>query len=155
MERYSVNNHPNEEGASPMRVSQMKRHWGCLAPRSKFSLLVATYLRDDYKIIALLWLAFALRLYRLDAQSIWWDEGISLHLANSSLAEIVSDRAANIHPPLYFFALKGWVALAGSSAFGARFFSVGASLLQVALVFGVARRWFGRPTAWIDRKSVV
>jgi hypothetical protein len=48
-------------------------------------------------------LAFALRLYRLDGQSIWVDEGISLHLANSSLIEIVANRAANIHPPLYFF----------------------------------------------------
>ena len=50
-------------------------------------------------------LAFALRLYRLDGQSIWVDEGISLHLATSSLAEIIANRAANIHPPLYFFLL--------------------------------------------------
>lgn len=95
----------------------------------------------------LLLLALALRLYRLDVQSIWWDEGISLHLATSSPAEIVADRAANIHPPLYFFLLKGWVALTGSSAFSARFLSALASLLQVAVVYAVARRWLGRPTA--------
>ncbi|MBL7065380.1 MAG: glycosyltransferase family 39 protein [Anaerolineae bacterium] len=92
-------------------------------------------------------IAFALRLYRLDAQSIWIDEGISLHLATSSLAEIIANRAANIHPPLYFFLLKGWVTLAGDSIFSARFFSAMMSLLQVVAVYAVARRWLGRPTA--------
>jgi len=57
-----------------------------------------------FLLLPLLLLAFALRLYRLDAQSIWIDEGISLHLAISSPGEIIADRAANVHPPLYFFA---------------------------------------------------
>ncbi|MEE9618287.1 MAG: glycosyltransferase family 39 protein, partial [Anaerolineae bacterium] len=94
-------------------------------------------------------LAFALRLYRLDGQSIWVDEGISLHLATSSLVEIIANRAANIHPPLYFFLLKGWMTLAGNSIFSARFLSAMASLLQVAAVYAIARRWLGRPTALI------
>jgi mannosyltransferase len=100
-------------------------------------------------VIGLLLLAFALRLYRLDFQSIWVDEGISLHLALSSPAEIVADRAANIHPPLYFFLLKGWVTLAGASIFSARFLSALASFLQVTAVYAVARRWLGRPAARI------
>jgi mannosyltransferase len=93
--------------------------------------------------------AFALRIYRLDAQSIWVDEGISLHLATSSLAEIVANRAANIHPPLYFFLLKGWVALTGVNIYSARLLSAMASLLQVAVIYAVVRRWMGRPTARI------
>ncbi|MDY6877774.1 MAG: glycosyltransferase family 39 protein [Chloroflexota bacterium] len=92
-------------------------------------------------------LAFALRLYRLNGQSIWVDEGISLHLATSSLAEIIANRAANIHPPLYFFLLKGWVTLAGTSIFSVRFFSALASLLQMAAIYTIARRWLGQPTA--------
>lgn len=99
--------------------------------------------------IGILLLAFALRLYRLDVQSIWVDEGISLHLATSSLAEIIADRAANIHPPLYFFLLKGWVALVGTDVFCARFLSALASLLQVVAVHAVGRRWLGHPTARI------
>ena len=92
-------------------------------------------------IVGLLLVAFALRLYRLDAQSLWWDEGISLHLATSSLGEIVRDRLNNIHPPLYFFILKGWLALVGVSAFTGRYLSALASLAQVALVFAAARAW--------------
>ena len=69
--------------------------------------------RSYWLLTAVLLAAFALRIFRLDWQSLWWDEGISLHLAASSLAEIVRDRAANIHPPLYYFVLKAWVAVVG------------------------------------------
>jgi len=50
-------------------------------------------------------IAFALRLYRIDYQSIWRDEGVSLHLAASSIPVILADRAGNVHPPLYFILL--------------------------------------------------
>jgi 4-amino-4-deoxy-L-arabinose transferase-like glycosyltransferase len=98
-------------------------------------------IRSRRSLAALLLLllgAYALRLYRLDAQSLWWDEGISLHLATSSAADIVRDRLNNIHPPLYFFLLKGWLALVGVSPFTGRYLSVVAGLLQVALVFAAA-----------------
>ena len=91
--------------------------------------------------------AFALRLFRLDWQSLWWDEGISLHLATSPLVAVLADRLDNIHPPLYFLLLKGWLALTGVSVFTARYFSVLASWLQVALLYAVARRWLARETA--------
>ena len=99
--------------------------------------------------IGLLLFAFALRLYRLDGQSIWVDEGISLHLVTSSLPEMLASLAGEVHPPLYFLLLKVWVALAGASVFSTRFFSVLASILQVVAVYAVARRWLGRSTARI------
>lgn len=102
-----------------------------------------------FLLLPLLLLAFALRLYRLDAQSIWIDEGISLHLAISSPGEIIADRAANVHPPLYFLLLKGWVILVGPAIFPARFFSVIFSLLQVPAIYAVARRRLGQRAGWI------
>jgi hypothetical protein len=95
-------------------------------------------------LVALLLAAYALRVAGLDAQSIWWDEGISLHLATSDVGEIVLDRLNNIHPPLYFIALKGWLALVGVSPFTGRSFSLFASLFQVALVFATVRVMAGR-----------
>ncbi|MCB8945041.1 MAG: glycosyltransferase family 39 protein [Ardenticatenaceae bacterium] len=100
-------------------------------------------------LLPLLLLAFALRLFRLDAQSLWWDEGISLHLATSSIRDIIADRAANIHPPLYFFALKGWLQLVGVSPFTARYLSLLASWLQVAAVYALTRHWFNKKIALI------
>lgn len=100
-------------------------------------------------LIGIMLFAFALRLFRLDAQSIWWDEGISLHLATSPLPVLLTDRLNNIHPPLYFILLKGWTTLVGVSPFAARYLSVLAGWLQVALVFALLRRWFGLRTALV------
>lgn len=103
-----------------------------------------------FLLVGVLWLAFGLRLFHLAGQSLWWDEGISLHLATSSLAEITANRVVNIHPPLYFWGLKGWVALLGVSAFSGRLLSVFASLWQLPLVYALARRWAGNGrTAWV------
>ena len=86
------------------------------------------------------WLAFAVTVLTLQVQSIWWDEGISLHLATLSWSEIVADRAANIHPPLYFFLLKAWTALTGATAFSGRYLSA----LAFALLPAAAARFVGR-----------
>ncbi len=95
-------------------------------------------------LVLLLLLAYALRLFRLDFQSIWWDEGISLHLATSSLSEIARDRLDNIHPPLYFLVLKGWLGLTGVTAFTGRYLSVLAAMVQVPLVFAFTRYLMAR-----------
>jgi 4-amino-4-deoxy-L-arabinose transferase-like glycosyltransferase len=95
-------------------------------------------------LLPLLLFAFALRLYRLDAQSIWWDEAISVYLSTSTLAEIVVNRAGNLHPPLYFLLLKGWVALAGTSPFSVRFLSAWSNTLLIPGLYVFGRRWLGR-----------
>lgn len=85
-------------------------------------------------------LLYALLTLTLNAQSLWWDEGISLHLATSSWAEIVRDRAANIHPPLYFFLLKLWVAAVGATPFAARYSSVLCATLLPSAAYAFLRR---------------
>ncbi|HRQ37706.1 MAG TPA: hypothetical protein PLD25_07310 [Chloroflexota bacterium] len=113
-------------------------------PITDYGLRITDY-RLRMTLSALLLLAFALRLHALASQSIWWDEGISLNLARSPLPTILADRLNNIHPPLYFILLKGWVALTGLNAFSGRYFSTLASLLQVAAAYAVCRRWFRYP----------
>ncbi len=98
---------------------------------------------------AIFLLSFALHLYLLDGQPIWWDEGISIHLARSSLSAILADRAGNLHPPLYFFLLKGWVMLAGDSPFSVRFLSALFATLLVPAMTAFARRWLGRPAGLV------
>ncbi|MCL4266555.1 MAG: hypothetical protein KJ069_25395 [Anaerolineae bacterium] len=107
--------------------------------------LCITHHASRITLLTLLLIAFALRLHTLESQSIWWDEGISLNLARSPLPTILADRLNNIHPPLYFIILKGWVALTGLNAFSARYLSTLASLLQVAAVYAVCRRWLRNP----------
>jgi 4-amino-4-deoxy-L-arabinose transferase-like glycosyltransferase len=91
-------------------------------------------------------IAFALRLYRLDYQSIWRDEGVSLHLAASSISAILANRAGDVHPPLYFILLHFWTKLAGFSELSARFFSLFFGLLLVPSLYCVVRKIFGAGT---------
>jgi len=63
----------------------------------------------------LLVLAAALRFYRLDAQSLWNDEGTSVALAQRDLATIARHASYDIHPPLYYYLLHGWISVAGTS----------------------------------------
>jgi len=91
--------------------------------------------------------AFALRLYRIDYQSIWRDEGVSLHLAASSIPAILADRASGVHPPLYFILLHFWTGLAGFSELSARFFSLIFGVLLVPSLYYVVRKVFDVKTA--------
>ncbi len=82
--------------------------------------------------------AFALRAYRLDAQSLWNDEGTSIALASLNLEAIVAGAARDIHPPLYYVLLSNWLMVSGNSEFAARFLSVIAGTLVVAFIFRIA-----------------
>ena len=53
-------------------------------------------------------LAAALRWFRIDAQSLWYDEGISAHQLTRSFPDIVGAAALDTHPPLYYETLKAW-----------------------------------------------
>ena len=93
-------------------------------------------------IAAILLLAFALRLYRLGDQSIWYDEGVSIHLAQKGLAALTAHTAGDIHPPLYYYLLHFWIRAAGSSEFAVAFLSLGFGLLLVPLVYGISRHLY-------------
>ncbi len=88
-------------------------------------------------------LALGLRVYRLDGQSLWYDEGNSVALAQRDVATIVSSAAADIHPPLYYLLLHVWVRFVGVSDVGVRSLSALVGVLTVLVVFAIGRRWFG------------
>jgi mannosyltransferase len=48
--------------------------------------------------------------------------------------------------PLYFFLLRGWVAITGTSEYAMRFFSLAFGVLSVPLVYALGRRLFNRQT---------
>jgi 4-amino-4-deoxy-L-arabinose transferase-like glycosyltransferase len=83
-------------------------------------------------LLGLLFLASVLRLYRLTAQSFWADEGNSVSLAQRSLYLVTRGAAYDIHPPLYYYLLWGWIRIFGDGEFAVRALSV---VLGVALVY--------------------
>ncbi len=93
--------------------------------------------------LIVLLLAFAVRFHALEAQSLWNDEGNSLRLAERGVSDLVDAAGRDIHPPGYYLALKGWIALAGESEFGLRSLSALEGALTVALAIALGRTLFG------------
>lgn len=100
-------------------------------------------------IFVILLVAFGLRVYRLDAQSIWWDEGHSIQMASAALAHIPTLPGMDVHPPGYFALLHLWMAVAGRSEFALRYLSVALSMLTVALLIRFGRGLGGWPTGYV------
>jgi mannosyltransferase len=101
------------------------------------SWLVATVL-----LLSITLLALGLRLYRLDNQSLWYDEGFSVYLAGMDIDEITSRTAADIQPPLYYYLLHGWIQLFGDSEWALRALSVLFGVFTVPLIYAVAHTLF-------------
>lgn len=102
-------------------------------------------------------MAWALRLYRLDAQSFWYDEGYSTYIAAIPPAEALELSASDLIPPLHRYLLVLWLPLAGWTEFAARFLSVWTGTLIVAALvrFGadVHSRWAGLLTGFLATLS--
>lgn len=81
--------------------------------------------------------AFAVRLYRLDAQSLWYDEGVTVEVARRGLADLTRWTAGDIQPPLYYYVVAGWGRLAGWSEWSVRFPSVFFGTLLVPLLAAI------------------
>jgi 4-amino-4-deoxy-L-arabinose transferase-like glycosyltransferase len=95
-------------------------------------------------LLALVLLAFALRLCCLDAQSLWYDEGVTAQVTSQGLAELTRWTADDIQPPLYYYLLAGWTRLAGRSEWSLRFPSAFFGTLTVPLLYLLGRRLFRR-----------
>ena len=98
-------------------------------------------------LLLILLLAAALRFYGLDSQSLWNDEGTSVAVAQRDLATIARDAAHDIHPPLYYWLLSGWVRLLGTSEAAVRALSALLGVALVALTYGLGRLLLPRRTA--------
>jgi 4-amino-4-deoxy-L-arabinose transferase-like glycosyltransferase len=106
--------------------------------------------RKLWLLVALLLIAFGLRVYQLPAQSLWSDEGLSLYRARLSLRENLTNvivvppgvPTLDTNPPLYFVALGMLRAVAGESEYALRFVSVLAGVLLVPLLYVTGKRLF-------------
>ncbi len=91
--------------------------------------------------------AFALRLFHLGSESLWYDETVSVVLARKPIPALLAHTAGDIHPPGYYLLLHFWQQLtAPSVAHGLEFLfawpSLWWGLLIVALTYALGRRLF-------------
>lgn len=89
---------------------------------------------QEHRLLPILALAALVRFYDLTAAAVWGDEGSSLLMSHYSVAEIWVHAAHDVHPPLYFVLLHGWIALFGDGIFSIRCLSA---------LPGIATVWLG------------
>jgi mannosyltransferase len=89
-------------------------------------------------MLAILLLAFLLRIACLDAQSLWWDEALSVEVGSMNLLSLLENRL-NIrnHAPLFFLVLHYWLVI-GRNEFVVRALSVIFGVSGVAGMFALA-----------------
>jgi 4-amino-4-deoxy-L-arabinose transferase-like glycosyltransferase len=98
-------------------------------------------------LVALTLLALVLRLYRVDAQGLWYDELFAVTHSMASVPEMLRVMAHDFHPPLHNLLLRASFALFGVGAVPARLVSVLSGTLSVPLMYAVTRRFADRTTA--------
>jgi len=74
------------------------------------------------------------------------DGAFSVDLARSPLGELLALSAHDVHPPLFYVLLKGWLWLAGAHYLTAKYLAIAASLPALPLLYQLGRRvlpdWF-------------
>jgi uncharacterized membrane protein len=101
-------------------------------------------------LAALVVLAAIARLYALGRQSFWYDEAMSVVLADHSLGELLRGQVKDLgNPPLYPALLRLWTALFGTSDGGLRALSAALGTITVPLVFAAGRPLLGARTAFV------
>ncbi len=95
-------------------------------------------------LILLVLLAFALRIYQLDFQSLWRDEMDAIRFSRRDLSGLLPLFVRPGHNgPLYYLILHFWTRLVGDTEFGVRFLSLVCGVLAVPLIFKLGRQWMG------------
>lgn len=79
--------------------------------------------------------------------SVWFDEAYSAYLIRGDFTDIWQLTAVDVHPPVYYFCLKIWSLIFGTSDFALRFMSVFFGAMTIIVLFYLLRRWFGTKTS--------
>ena len=94
-------------------------------------------------------IAGALSAYRISEHSVWFDEGYSIALSQQSIPDVVRYTSHDVHPPLYYLLLKGWMGLFGQSDVALRSLSAVSMVAAIGIGYLLVKRLFGRVTALV------
>lgn len=106
--------------------------------------------------LAILLLAFGLRMACIETRALWYDEAFAVLYASLSPERIVYGTvtpvegagAADVHPLFYYFLLHGWMSLVGQSPLAVRMLSVVIGMITLSLLWRLATWSFDWRTGW-------
>jgi uncharacterized membrane protein len=88
-------------------------------------------------------IAFGLCMCKLDSRPLWWDEGVSIYIAQLVPVDLLRATAADVHPLGYYLLLYTWGCLVGWGPFLIRFLSMMPGVTAIALLYPLSRRIAG------------
>ncbi|HEY5805808.1 MAG TPA: glycosyltransferase [Candidatus Saccharimonadales bacterium] len=88
-------------------------------------------------------------------RSIWFDEAYSVALIRQPLDQLIYFTSVDVHPPLYYMALKAWAFIFGESELALRSLSMVCGALASGVAVVLARYMFGARAALIALPFVV
>ena len=116
-----------------------------LPPHAARPSIVSEGVVERAALVGLLLVAFGMRLVAFPRAELGLDGFLSVGLARVPLSDTLDFSVRDVHPPLYYLALRAWLAAAGATLPTARWPSVACGVLTVALAYALVRRlWGGR-----------
>ncbi len=94
---------------------------------------------------------FALRMFHLDSQSVWYDEVFALSVSRLPFTRMHKALIQDlVHPPLHYYALHEWFRVFGFGVFQGRLLSALFGTLAVVMIYVLAGYLFDRRAALIS-----
>ena len=124
-----------------MRTSNVRRGMARLASAASWSPWLSSG-----ALALVLAVALGLRLWKLDASPLWWDEGNNAYFARQTWSGLLEATrlTRDTDPPIHRLALRLWLDVLGDSAYNLRLFSVVCGALTLLLVYHWGVRRGGR-----------
>jgi uncharacterized membrane protein len=91
-------------------------------------------------ILVLFFFSLALRIFFIEQKNLWFDEIYSWRITLGSFREITVITAGDIHPPFFYFVLKIWEGLFGTSVLALRSLSALTASLAIFYIYPISRR---------------
>jgi 4-amino-4-deoxy-L-arabinose transferase-like glycosyltransferase len=116
---------------------------------------IGTFIKTHPKtdvVILLIGLAVFVTITLLNAPraSIWFDEAFSAYIIQFNYWDIARYTANDVHPPFYYWVLKSWTLLFGTTDLALRSLSIVFGAGVITTVFTLTRKLFSRSTAWVS-----
>ena len=113
-------------------------------------------LKNNYELVLLTIVAFAIRLINLGKLNLWFDEGVSAETIQKGLSFIVKDSfTAEPNPPLYNILMYFWVQIFGDSEFFLRFPSAIFGALSISLVYLIGKKYVSKEVGLLSAILII
>lgn len=113
-------------------------------------------LKNNYELILLTLVAFAIRLINLGKLNLWLDEGVTAGSIHQGLSFIIRDSfTAEPTPPLYNILMYYWGQVFGDSEFCLRFPSAIFGALSISLVYLIGKKYVSKEVGILSATLII